>query len=141
MVMEKEMVTVRGMLYFECDDGELMKRMRGRADDSGRVDDNDETIRNRIKVFHEKTMPFIAEYGAREGNLITINAMQPKLNVSNDVSEALAGFGITPKASRSGGAELIAVMGGPGAGKGTQCEKLREVFGFRHISTGNLLRE
>lgn len=33
------------------------------------------------------------------------------------------------------------MIGGPGSGKGTQCDKLKEVFGFQHISTGDLLRE
>lgn len=42
---------------------------------------------------------------------------------------------------KNDGARLIPVIGGPGSGKGTQCDRLREVFGFRHISTGDLLRE
>lgn len=32
------------------------------------------------------------------------------------------------------------VLGGPGSGKGTQCEKIVETFGFRHLSAGDLLR-
>jgi len=32
------------------------------------------------------------------------------------------------------------VMGGPGSGKGTQCAKLVEQFGFVHLSAGDLLR-
>lgn len=35
---------------------------------------------------------------------------------------------------------LIFVVGGPGAGKGTQCAKLVEKFKFEHLSTGDLLR-
>ena len=31
-------------------------------------------------------------------------------------------------------------MGGPGAGKGTISGKLVEEFGYRHISTGDLMR-
>lgn len=30
--------------------------------------------------------------------------------------------------------------GGPASGKGTQCEKLIEEFGYTHISTGDLMR-
>ena len=30
--------------------------------------------------------------------------------------------------------------GAPGSGKGTQCEKLVEEFGYQHISTGDLMR-
>ncbi|KAM2975650.1 hypothetical protein FF1_001790 [Malus domestica] len=32
------------------------------------------------------------------------------------------------------------VLGGPGSGKGTQCAKIVEEFGFTHISAGDLLR-
>ncbi|KAI9844311.1 MAG: hypothetical protein M1838_002238 [Thelocarpon superellum] len=35
---------------------------------------------------------------------------------------------------------VIFVLGGPGAGKGTQCERLVSEFGFRHLSAGDLLR-
>lgn len=31
-------------------------------------------------------------------------------------------------------------MGGPGSGKGTQCEKIVEKYNFSHFSTGDLLR-
>ena len=32
------------------------------------------------------------------------------------------------------------VLGGPGAGKGTQCAKIVEHFGYKHLSAGDLLR-
>ena len=36
---------------------------------------------------------------------------------------------------------VIFVLGGPGAGKGTQCAKLVSDYGFKHLSAGDLLRE
>ncbi|KAF1920205.1 adenylate kinase-domain-containing protein [Ampelomyces quisqualis] len=36
---------------------------------------------------------------------------------------------------------VIFVLGGPGAGKGTQCQKLVADYGFKHLSAGDLLRE
>lgn len=36
--------------------------------------------------------------------------------------------------------KVVFVVGGPGAGKGTQCAKIKETFGFEHYSTGDLLR-
>ncbi|RKP38896.1 adenylate kinase-domain-containing protein [Dimargaris cristalligena] len=33
------------------------------------------------------------------------------------------------------------VLGGPGSGKGTQCQRLKEKYGFVHLSAGDLLRE
>ncbi|ODO09538.1 hypothetical protein I350_03141 [Cryptococcus amylolentus CBS 6273] len=36
---------------------------------------------------------------------------------------------------------VVFVLGGPGAGKGTQCGKLVDDYGFKHLSAGDLLRE
>ena len=36
--------------------------------------------------------------------------------------------------------EVIFVLGGPGAGKGTQCNKLVDTYGLVHLSAGDLLR-
>jgi UMP-CMP kinase len=35
---------------------------------------------------------------------------------------------------------VIFVLGGPGAGKGTQCTNLVSDYGFKHLSAGDLLR-
>ncbi|XP_026478587.1 adenylate kinase isoenzyme 1-like [Ctenocephalides felis] len=35
---------------------------------------------------------------------------------------------------------VIWVLGGPGSGKGTQCDKIVAKYGFTHLSTGDLLR-
>ena len=39
-----------------------------------------------------------------------------------------------------GSAKITFILGGPASGKGTQCEKLVEEFGYTHISTGDLMR-
>jgi len=36
---------------------------------------------------------------------------------------------------------IIFILGGPGSGKGTQCEKIVAEYGFCHMSTGDLLRD
>src|SRR5689334_11631289 len=36
--------------------------------------------------------------------------------------------------------QVVFVLGGPGAGKGTQCARLVAGFGFVHLSAGDLLR-
>ena len=37
-------------------------------------------------------------------------------------------------------AQIIFVLGGPGSGKGTQCEQIVKKYGFGHFSAGDLLR-
>ena len=39
-----------------------------------------------------------------------------------------------------GNPKIIFVLGGPASGKGTQCDKMVEEFGYTHISTGDLMR-
>ncbi|XP_018334726.2 adenylate kinase isoenzyme 1-like [Agrilus planipennis] len=36
---------------------------------------------------------------------------------------------------------IIWVLGGPGSGKGTQCDKIVEKYGYTHLSSGDLLRK
>ncbi|CAF1535602.1 unnamed protein product, partial [Adineta steineri] len=36
---------------------------------------------------------------------------------------------------------VIFVLGGPGAGKGTQCTRIAETYSYVHLSAGDLLRE
>ncbi len=36
---------------------------------------------------------------------------------------------------------IVFVLGGPGSGKGTQCAKVVEKYGFTHLSAGDLLRD
>lgn len=36
---------------------------------------------------------------------------------------------------------VVFVLGGPGAGKGTQCKLISDNFGYVHLSAGDLLRE
>ena len=38
-------------------------------------------------------------------------------------------------------AVIVVMMGPPGCGKGTQADRIRDCFGFRHLSTGQMLRE
>lgn len=37
--------------------------------------------------------------------------------------------------------KVIFVLGGPGSGKGTHCDLLRERFNLLHLSVGDILRE
>ncbi|XP_026170398.1 UMP-CMP kinase [Mastacembelus armatus] len=37
--------------------------------------------------------------------------------------------------------QVVFVLGGPGAGKGTQCSKIVENYNYTHLSAGDLLRE
>ena len=55
------------VLFFDVDYEEIVKRLLGR----GRADDNEDTIRNRLRVYEEKTAPLI-DYYTNKGLLRTI---------------------------------------------------------------------
>jgi adenylate kinase len=46
-------------------EGTLVERMVGRAALEGRTDDRPETVRERLRVYREKTAPLVDHYGAR----------------------------------------------------------------------------
>lgn len=52
----------RMVLNYACPDEVLVSRLLARAVHSGRIDDNQETIKKRISLFHEKTAPVIEHY-------------------------------------------------------------------------------
>lgn len=46
----------------------------------------------------------------------------------------------TEMADKLKNSKIIFVVGGPGSGKGTQCEKIVQKYGYTHLSSGDLLR-
>ena len=67
---------VEGVLFFDCSEETLTKRLLGRAEKAGanrRKDDNIESIRKRFKTYTDKTRPIIETY-ANLGKVMTVNA-------------------------------------------------------------------
>ncbi|HTT66519.1 MAG TPA: adenylate kinase [Gemmatimonadales bacterium] len=50
------------VLLLEVAEDELVRRLLGRAAKEGRSDDNLESIKQRLKVYHEQTAPLVAHY-------------------------------------------------------------------------------
>lgn len=50
------------VLYFEVPDEVMVERLMERAKTSGRVDDNEETIRKRLKTFHDHCDAVLKHY-------------------------------------------------------------------------------
>jgi adenylate kinase len=128
-------------LYLECDEKVMESRLIGRSEVSGRLDDTPDIIMKRFRTFEKMTVPFIKETLAKSvDQVITVDATKPKEEVYKSIQEGLSAFGIKPiiKADKP---SVLFILGGPGAGKGTQCEILVKDYGYKHLSTGDLLRE
>ena len=50
------------VLVFECSEEVMVERLLERGKTSGRVDDNEETIRKRFNTFQQSTLPVIEHY-------------------------------------------------------------------------------
>ena len=75
----KKMLNERGqevsiMLDLEVPEDELMTRLIKRGQESGRADDNEETIKKRLGVYHSQTSPLIDWY-KKEGKYQHINGL------------------------------------------------------------------
>jgi adenylate kinase len=75
----KEMLNKRGtdvtvMLDLQVDEDELIKRLLERGKISGRSDDNLDTIKSRLEVYHKQTAP-LADYYVGEGKHVAIKGM------------------------------------------------------------------
>jgi adenylate kinase len=64
----------------------VVERIAGRA--QGRADDNPETVRERLRVYHEETEPLVEHY-ERQGKLRRIDGAQSPDAVHDDVRAAL----------------------------------------------------
>ena len=63
---------VHAVIGLEVPDEELTKRMLIRGKETGRADDNPETIKKRLEVYHNQTQP-LREHYIRSGKYIPIN--------------------------------------------------------------------
>lgn len=76
-------------LELQVDEDALIERLLKRAQIDGRADDNYETIRERLRVFHTQTAP-LTEYYDAQGKLERVNGMQSEEQVFEDIKQCVA---------------------------------------------------
>ena len=67
---------------------ELVRRMLERAKVSGRSDDNEETIKNRLHEYESKTLP-VADYYRGKGLYVEVNGYGDIQEISNNIMAAI----------------------------------------------------
>jgi adenylate kinase len=75
-------------LALTVDEDAVVQRLLARAEIEGRADDNEETIRDRMRVYHEQTSPLLDFYRER-GLLAEVSGMGSIDEVSGRIAEAL----------------------------------------------------
>ena len=89
----KEMLNKRGtdvsvMLNLQVEEEELINRLLERGKVSGRSDDNLETIKSRLDVYHKQTAP-LADYYSGEGKHVAIKGMGTIEEIFGRIKEAV----------------------------------------------------
>lgn len=82
MTFENTVVSPKAVLFLSVPDDVLIKRLLNRGKTSGRSDDNEESIRLRINVYHTKCLPVNEYFGDR---LTKINADRTPIEIFEEV--------------------------------------------------------
>jgi UMP-CMP kinase len=72
---EEAVCPAKFVLFFDCPEDVMQKRLLKRGETSGRADDNEESIKKRFKTFVETSMP-VVEYYEKQGRVIRIPATE-----------------------------------------------------------------
>ena len=121
------------LISIEVSEEESVKRLLNRAKTSGRSDDNEAVIRNRLKEYHEKTLPVLNFY-KEKGNYTAINGMQPVEKVTEDIDKIINDV-LNKKLLN------IVMFGHPGSGRGSLGKALAEKYHLEFVATGEMLEE
>lgn len=89
----KELLRKRGtdlhaVIGLEVPEDELVNRMLARGKETGRADDNIETIKNRLDVYHNQTLP-LRDYYTNEKKYLAINGLGIVDEIFRDIADQL----------------------------------------------------
>lgn len=132
-VLLKMHTSLTCLLSLEVSPEESFKRLLHRAKTSGRSDDTEAVIRNRLKEYEEKTAPVAQFYRDQglyfaipgEGTIEEINAKIEQV-IEQELRKVLFN---------------VVLLGYPGAGRGTQARNLAREYNLVYLSTGEMLKE
>ena len=120
LAFEQHVTAADFVLFFDCPLKTMTERLLERGKTSGRADDNMTTIKKRFDTFTEQSLPVLEHY-KQEGMAHVISSVPIPDEVYVDVMTAMYKEKVTPTRVAD---NVVFVLGGPGSGKGTQCEKL-----------------
>lgn len=92
---EEKVAKCTFVLYFECSEAEMTKRLLVRGQTSGRIDDNEETIKKRLETFRETSMP-VVDHFAQSKKVEAINSERDVEEVYGDTRKSFLKYGLVP---------------------------------------------
>jgi adenylate kinase len=87
---------IDAVIELRVDDEAMVGRMESRVKEnpaSARADDNPQTLKKRLVVYHQNTAPLLVFYG-RQGKLKTVDGMAPVPEVAMEIAAILSGIGV-----------------------------------------------
>lgn len=132
-LMLKLNTSLNCLISLTVSEEESVTRLLNRGKTSGRSDDNEKVIRNRLKEYHEKTLPVLQFYRDK-GVLIEINGAESIERVNVAITQIL-----DHELSKS--LFNVVLFGYPGSGRGSQGKALAKKFGLEYVATGAMLEQ
>jgi len=95
-MLEKKGIPVSIVFCMVVDEEELINRMLNRAEDSGRMDDNEEIIHKRMEIYRKHTR-VLKDYYEKQDKVSYISGMAPVKVVSERIAQVVDYFRKTNK--------------------------------------------
>ncbi|AIV41062.1 adenylate kinase [Curtobacterium sp. MR_MD2014] len=93
-LLAEQGAAIDAVVQLVADQDALVARLLKRAEDQGRSDDNEETIRRRQEVYTEQTAPIVAAYAER-GLVVDVDGLGGIDEVGDRIQAALSSRGLT----------------------------------------------
>lgn len=132
-LMIKLNTSLNRLINLDVSEQTSIERLVKRGQSSGRTDDNEEVIKNRLKEYREKTLPVLDFYKDR--------GLYASLNGENPIEEVQAQIDKIVKEELNKRLLNIVLFGYPGSGRGSQGKALADKFGLEYVATGPMLDE
>lgn len=132
-LMIKLNTSLNCLISLEVEEEVSVNRLLERGKTSGRSDDNEVVIRNRLNEYYEKTLPVLQFYKDK-GIYFPIKGTNSIDAVHDDIAEIL-------QTELSKNLLNIVMFGHPGSGRGSQGMALAKKFGLEYVSTGKMLEQ
>lgn len=85
---EKEICESSLVLFYECDEQVMLKRLLKRGESSGRIDDNVDSIKKRFDTFWKTSLPVVEHY-EKTGKVKRIDCTRTVEQVSQETSQII----------------------------------------------------
>ncbi|TVY19124.1 Uridylate kinase [Lachnellula arida] len=85
---EESVCPAKFVLFFDCPEQEMQRRLLDRGKTSGRSDDNADSIKKRFKTFVETSMP-VVDYFDGQGRVVKVVATKTPEQVYKETKEKL----------------------------------------------------